>query len=248
MKLSLPVAALGAALISTSAFAADLPSRKEAPNPVFTPAPVFSWTGLYVGLQAGLVWDQLSLANNNAWMFAGAFPVATTAVWGAYNSGASTRTGFVGGGHIGGNYQMGSFVVGVEGDLEGASVWTGSLRGSLRGRLGFALDRALIYTTGGLAFGARSGSSTYGAWGYNWGGNTSSSRTGWTIGGGVEYAFAGNWSAGLEYRYSNFGTNNSTGAWGYNLGGNVKLTENAVRARVSYHFFSAPSAPVIAKY
>jgi outer membrane immunogenic protein len=247
MKLSLPVAVLGAALVSSTAFAADLPARKVAPAPVLAP-PVFTWTGLYVGLQAGMVWDRVSLANNNAWMFAGAFPVATTAVWYGYNSGAATQSGFVGGGHIGGNYQMGSFVVGVEGDLEGASVRAGSLRASLRGRLGFALDRALIYATGGVAFGARNGTNTYGAWGYNWGGNTSSSRTGWTVGGGVEYAFAGNWSAGLEYRYSNYGTNNNTGAWGYNLGGNVNLTENAVRARVSYHFFSAPSAPVVAKY
>jgi outer membrane immunogenic protein len=240
-------AALAASTLAGGAFAADLPSRKVAPAPVYAPAPIFTWTGFYVGLQAGGAWDQVSLANNNAWMFAGAFPLATTAVWSGYNSGATTKSGFVGGGHAGGNYQIGAFVLGAEGELEGASMWTGSFRASLRGRVGFAMDRALVYATGGLAYTSRSGSNVYGGWGYNWGGNTSSSRTGWTVGGGAEYAFSPNWSAGLEYRYTNFGTNNTTGTWGYNLGGNVQLTENAVRGRVSYHFF-APTAPVLAKY
>jgi len=241
-------AALAASTLAGGAFAADLPSRKVAPAPVYAPPPVFTWTGFYVGLQAGAVWDKVSNNGNYGgygYALAPVFPVASTALWWA--SGNNTKTGFVGGGHIGGNYQIGAFVVGAEGDLEGASVWSGSLRGSLRGRLGFGLDRALIYATGGLAFGGRSGSSNYGYYGYNWGGNTSSSRLGWTAGAGLEYAFTPNWSAGAEYRYSDFGTNNTTGTWGYNLGGNARLTENALRARVSYHFF-APSAPALAKY
>ena len=242
--------ALGCALISTTVMAADLPSRK-APPPYIPPPPVFTWTGLYVGLQAGIAWDQVSNNGNyGGWGIAAAplFPVATTALWAGGQNGANNKTGFVGGGHIGGLYQMGSFVLGLEVDLEVSSLWTGSLRGSVRGRLGFAIDRTLIYATGGMAFASRSGSSTYGWYGYNWGGNTSSSRVGWTVGGGVEYAFTPNWSVGLEYRYTDFGTNNNTGTWGGSLGSNVRLTENAVRARASYHFFSAPAAPVVARY
>jgi outer membrane immunogenic protein len=248
MKLSLPLAALGCALMSATALAADLPARKAAPTPIFTPAPAYSWDGFYLGVQAGGVWDRVSSAGNNSnYYYSLLFPALATVPWYGYNSGASTKSGFVGGGHAGYNWQMGAFVLGAEGDLEGASVWSGSLRGSLRGRLGFAADRVLFYGTGGLAFGGRNGSSTYGAWGYNYGGATSSTRLGWTVGAGVEYLITQNWSAGLEYRYSNFGANNSTGYWGGNLGGNANMTENAIRARVSYHF-SAPAAPVLARY
>ncbi len=249
MNLKSLAAALLVGVSSTAAMAADLPSRKVAPAPVYA-APMFTWTGFYVGLQAGIAWDKLSGANNgaNAGWLAPAFPVATTVVGWGVNNGANTKSGFIGGAHLGYNWQMSALVLGLEGDLEGASVWSGSLRGSIRGRLGFAVDRVLFYGTGGFAFLSRSGSNNYGAWGYNWGGNTSSSRTGWTVGAGLEYAFSQNWSAGLEYRYAEFsGNSGNTGYFGYNWGGNTKVTENAVRARVSYHF-GAPAAPVVAKY
>lgn len=240
-------AALAATSLAGSAFAADLPSRKVAPAPVYAPVPIFTWTGFYVGLQAGAVWDKVSYTGDNGYLYSLLFPVATTTVWTGYNNGGSTKTGFVGGGHVGYNWQVGSFVFGAEGDVEGASVWNGGLRSSIRGRLGFALDRALIYATGGLAIASRAGTIATGTWGYNWGGNTSSTRVGWTVGGGVEYAFTPNWSAGLEYRYSDFGTNNNNGGW-LNVGSRIRLTENAVRARVSYHFNTGYSAPVLAKY
>ena len=251
MNLKTFAAALMLGASSTAVMAADLPSRKVAPAPVYV-APVFTWTGFYVGLQAGGVWDKVSIANNNQFLFATpVFPGLATGAWWLNNTGATTRSGFVGGGHIGYNWQINSFLLGAEGDLEGASVYGGSLRASLRGRLGFALDRALIYATGGVAFAERSGNNTNGLWGWNWGGNTSSSQVGWTVGGGVEYAFTPNWSAGLEYRYTDYGTNNNNNNWGWllgNVGSNLRVTENAVRARISYHFHSAPVVPVVAKY
>ena len=247
MLARISVIALSAAMLAANAFAADLPDRKYVPSPVYTPAPAAAWEGLYLGLQAGAVWDQVS--SNDYYGGYGYLlaPVAASSLWYGYNTGASTKSGFVGGGHAGYNWQMGAFVLGGEGDLEGASVWSGSLRGSLRGRLGYAFDRVLFYGTGGMAFGGRNGSDAYGAWGYNYGGNSSSTRIGWTLGAGVEYLITQNWSAGLEYRYSDFGTNNASGYYGFNPGGNAKLTENALRARVSYHF-STPAAPVVAKY
>ncbi|MFO1118047.1 MAG: outer membrane beta-barrel protein [Beijerinckiaceae bacterium] len=240
-----------AAVTGTSAYAADLPARKEAPMaPLLAPAPAYTWGGFYVGLQAGVVWDRITAANNGAYAYllAPTFPIAGSALWWGYNSGASTKSGFVGGGHVGYNWQMNSFVLGAEGDIEGASVWSGSYRASLRGRLGFAIDRTLVYATGGVAFSGRSGSSVTGYYGYNWGANTTSSRTGWTVGGGVEYLISPNWSAGLEYRYTQFsGNTGNTGYFGYNWGGNIGLIEQALRARVSYHF-AQPSAPVLARY
>ena len=249
MNLKTLTAALLVGVSSTAAMAADLPSRKVAPAYI-APAPIFTWSGFYLGVQAGVLWDQIQGANNgaNAWWASTLFPNAANTLWYGYNNGPSTKTGFAGGGHVGYNFQTGPAVFGVEGDLEGASVWGSGLRASIRGRLGFAIDRVLFYGTGGLAFMTRSGSNSYGAFGYNLGGNTSSSRTGWTVGAGVEYAFTQNWSAGLEYRYTQFsGNNGNTGYFGYNYGGNTKINENALRARLSYHF-SAPAAPVVAKY
>ncbi|HMO27871.1 outer membrane beta-barrel protein [Enterovirga sp.] len=249
MKLLSTAAALGGVLLGTAAMAADLPVRSGPP--AFLPQPpAFTWTGFYVGLQAGAAWDQISNNGNYngyGYLLAPAAPVVASALLYGRNNGANNKSGFIGGGHVGGYYQMGAMVVGLEGDLEGTTVAAGSLRGSIRGTLGYAVDRVLFYATGGAAFGARPGVGYNGQWNYNWGGAGSSSRTGWTVGGGIKYAFQQNWSAGIEYRYSDYGTNNNTGPWGFNPGGNARLTENAVRATLSYHFFSAP-APTVARY
>src|SRR3712207_6646850 len=136
--------------LTVGAMAADLPSR-VAPAPVAA-VPVFTWTGFYVGVQAGYAWSSTSTA------FTGA---------GGVTAGELEGEGFVGGAHVGYNYQIGSFVVGLEADLEGVGSdddFVGvrfsdgstlraesdvSLQGSLRTRLGVAFDRALIYATGG---------------------------------------------------------------------------------------------------
>ena len=121
---------------------------------------------------------------------------------------------------------------GLEGDIEGATIRNSALRASLRGRLGFAFDRVLVYGTGGLALASGSNNN---AFGWN---NGSSTRLGRTAGAGLEYAFAPNWSARLEYRYSDFGRGNN--GW---LASSVRRTENAVRVGVSYHFggYGAPT-------
>ena len=104
---ALAVALLGS--VSATAFAADLPSRKEAPVYI-APAPVFSWTGFYVGAEFGGQWGQnsTSLVNN--------FTGNTLLTTGSYNT-----SGVVGGGLVGYNYQINQFVLGVEGDLTGSS-------------------------------------------------------------------------------------------------------------------------------
>ena len=169
---------LAAALGAGAAHAADLPSRKDAP--VYAPPPpVFSWTGFYGGLNVG-----------------GGFSAA--------NATFGRASGVIGGGQIGYNYQLSPlFVVGVENDFQGTSLSTrnnGSANpnvslpwfGTGRGRAGLALldSRLLVYGTGGLALGqvndvlARK------------------TRMGWTAGGGAEWAFLPNWSAKLEYLYT----------------------------------------------
>ncbi|MDE2363239.1 MAG: porin family protein [Hyphomicrobiales bacterium] len=221
------IAALAASTIAGAASAADLPSRKTA---AVAPAPVFTWSGAYVGLQAGGLWDTFGAANN--WW--GVLP-------GYYWSGSTNRTGFVGGAHIGLNLQSDMFVFGVEGDLEGTSVAGSGLRGSARGRLGVAFDRTLLYVTGGLAGAGGNNNATW--FGRNYGRN----GMGWTAGAGVEYAFAPAWSARLEYRYSQFGSSVNNGVVGWNDNGGARR-ENSVRLGVSYHFGGLGGAPVVAKY
>jgi outer membrane immunogenic protein len=173
------VALLG---LATGALAADLPSRR-APAPIVAAVPVFTWTGFYVGVNAGYAWsdndfDTVDLADDD------------------------DDGGFVGGAQVGYNYQIGSFVVGLEGDIQYAD-FGGELRfadgddadldddifdrgdwfGTVRARAGVAFDRALIYATGGFAF--------------------ADDATGWTVGGGVEYAFTNNLSAKVEGLYVN---------------------------------------------
>ena len=165
-----------------AASAADLPTRAAPPAPVFAAAPVFTWTGFYVGVNAGYGWSNDDFD---------AFDAADI----------DDDGGFVGGAQVGYNYQIGSFVVGLEGDIqyadfgaEGAfdfdrdgdddrfesSDWFGTVRA----RAGVAFGQALVYATGGFAF--------------------ADDATGWTVGGGVEYAFTNNLSAKIEGLYVNF--------------------------------------------
>jgi outer membrane immunogenic protein len=246
-------------LAAGSAFAADLPYRTAAPAPYIAAAPIFTWTGFYVGLNAGAAFN-----NQNNGTFTTTGLTAPNNV--IYTGGSgSSNTAFTGGVTAGYNMQFGSFVAGVEGDInyldrkrggngvfpaptnvsagfddrtDFATTRSGGSNyfGTLRGRLGFAFDRALIYGTGGLAFGGRGGSTgiaqrdyyenctTPGGGGacaangtftvtntraLSSGGN-SNSNVGWALGGGVEYAFTNSISFKLEYLHVKLGNNSHT--------------------------------------
>ncbi len=187
------VAAIGL-VAAGAASAADLPSRK---GPVVAPvyAPVFTWTGFYVGANAGY-----GFGNVNA----GTFALARTVSIGDID-------GFVGGGQIGYNYQIGQIVLGVEADIQGADLKASNgfgdrikteYFGTVRGRVGFAFDRFMPYITGGWAYGnvkttiAGIGSSD------------TSHTGGYAVGAGLEYAFTNNWTAKVEYLYVDLGEKN----------------------------------------
>ncbi|WP_342359493.1 outer membrane protein [Terrarubrum flagellatum] len=233
-KLLLASAALVA--ISSAAFAADLPSRKgPPPAPVYVPA--FSWTGFYVGLQGGYSWGRVT-------------GTSTTAPGGLFlGSYGYDANGGLFGAHAGYNYQFTpNLVAGIEGDIEWADLKktgiasTGLLaertkldwQGSVRGRFGFALDRALIYATGGVAFADISHNVTTIPGGVSVL-NYSDTRAGWTLGGGIEYALTNNITVRGEYRYTDYGrisaSNLVTG-----VADSKKFTTNAIRAGVSYKF------------
>jgi outer membrane immunogenic protein len=232
MKLVVAATAF-AALVSGTAVAADLsrPVMKAAPM-----APVTSWTGCYIGAQVGGQWGRDHTAE---------YITAT----GAFNNLNQhfNSDGFVGGGHIGCTWQTGVWVWGLEGDFEGASVDGGyrlanlngtdfnlDWQGSIRGRLGWAVDRTLFYATGGVSFASLE--YTYVAT------NTvfesfKDTQVGWTIGAGIEHAFAGNWTARVEYRFTDYGTisNNSLVAFpGFTYKHDPEF--HAVRGYLTYRF------------
>jgi outer membrane immunogenic protein len=224
--------------LSTAAFAADLPSR-HAPPVFVPPPPIFTWTGVYVGGQIGY-----EFGRDNA--FSG-FGAAT-----------SSPNGVVGGAHIGYNYQIQQFVVGLEGDVNGSS-YRGSginpllgttvttktpIDGSVRGRVGVAFDRALFYATGGVSFASIQNNYVTFPFGSS---QITSGRVGWTVGGGVEYAVTNNWSVRAEYRYTDYGHLTDSPIFGPIT--THHQTDNRVQVGFSYKFDSyAPPAPVLAKY
>jgi outer membrane immunogenic protein len=224
-----------------AAAAADLPMRAAPPAPVIAAAPLFTWTGFYVGGQVGYGWN----ANDNDFDVPTGYTVDGLPFTGF---GGDEGDGFLAGVHAGYNVQLGSFVVGVEGDIEGVfgdddddfdgviigpngpvtySIASSSIdwQGSIRARAGFAFDRALIYATGGFAFAGLSDGI---------GASDDDTLSGWTLGAGIEYAFTNNLTTRLEYRYTNFDGDNNVFD-GADLGDN-EVEFHTVRVGLSYKF------------
>ncbi|SFK09996.1 outer membrane protein [Methylocapsa palsarum] len=263
------LASVGAAALAGSAFAADLPSR---PAPVIAPPPpIFSWTGLYVGGSIGYAWgnDHAALSIPGTpdvfvpGVPGGEFPIPGFIIPGTpsvYHSYGANPGGVIGGAQIGYNLQLGPWVAGLEGDVSGLSLgqtkYAGfayndniksNIQGSIRLRAGYAIDRILLYATGGAGF-AGINTSYASPFGYD---SISRTRTGWTVGGGVEYAVTNNWTIRAEYRYSDFGAFNDYLINSSPILGTYArhhLTQNQVEVGFNYKFDSLPPAPVVAKY
>ncbi len=206
------------AVLSAPALAADLPVKAHAP----VVAPLYNWTGFYIGGNAGWGWARLS-----------------------DSVGGTNLNGFVGGGQIGYNWQVSNFVLGLETDFQGsdqhltetgtigATAVTGTARvnwfGTIRGRVGVAANNWLFYVTGGGAY-TNVGASLTAA-----GATVSTSTTKWggTVGGGVEYGINRQWTVGLEYLYVDTGSQTIT------VGGvsdSLRIQDNILRAKVNFRF------------
>jgi outer membrane immunogenic protein len=226
-----------------SAFAADLPPVAPPPRApaVYVPAvlPVYNWAGVYVGINGGWGWGNAKWTANAVGSFSGA-------------TGSPHDNGGVVGGTLGVNFQTDGFVFGVEGDWDYSAINTGTTASictfsgncqtgnnwlaTARGRIGYAADRALFYATAGGAFANVQ---------TNFSGVTSShTQSGWTAGAGLEWAFADNWTAKIEYLFVDLGNgtvNCATTACLVASGGppipvSVSLTENIFRAGVNFKF------------
>jgi outer membrane immunogenic protein len=234
MKRVLLLAGALALFGGTQALAADLPpAPPQVKAPVAYVPPVFSWTGFYLGINGGWGFGQSSWNDG--------FDPPT--------GNFSTSGGLVGG-TIGGNYQIGSFVIGVEGDGDWQNVRGTTANGgcvvfacttqsdwlaTVRGRAGWAWDRVLFYGTGGAAFGNVQAASGFLPF-------ASGTQTGWTAGAGVEFAFAPNWTAKIEYLFVDLGnftcpaSSCGGGTLAVPLADTVKFNENIVRAGINYKF------------
>lgn len=207
-RIALGAAAL-ALLATAPARAADL--TRPAPVPASVPAPVFSWTGFYIGGQAGYGWG----SGADALGLAGVDP-----------------KGWLAGAQAGYNYQFANHVVaGIEADIAGGDISAGTLGlsstldllGTVRGRLGYAFGPVLPYVTGGFAWGNNAISIP--------GASQSQTLTGWTVGAGIEYALTEHWTAKTEYLYTDLGSK-SYDALGLSAG----VTSQTAKFGINYKF------------
>jgi outer membrane immunogenic protein len=248
-------------IFSVGALAADIPSR-AAPAPAVR-APQYSWDGFYVGANAGGVFGSTTLTSSPT----------PQPDFGALNfSQKLSPSGFAGGVQLGYAMQLGQFVYGFEADFQGSranvsmsrvglpneigsdfSGWSSSASeqldwfGTARGRLGYAIDRTLIYASAGLIAGEVKSSSlsSYSVMAnpqHIYGGSSSSVRAGYVVGGGVEYAFTNNWTVRLEGLYFDLGKQSFSGVPlaanpPYSVAHNASFTGEIVRIGLNYKFF-----------
>jgi outer membrane immunogenic protein len=211
-------AALAMAIAASApATAADMYRPPEAS---YKDAPAYvgvNWSGLYLGVNGGYGWNA---NHDNNWL--------------------DPEGGF-GGGQIGFNVQRGNIVLGAEADLQGADIsdraggqgeWGRAQMdwfGTLRARAGLTFDRALIYATGGLAFGNVTKNLCYPSCE-----SRSETQTGWVAGGGLEYKVARDWSVKGEYQYLDLDASSLNGPGPLAWGGGTRTQVNTARLGLNY--------------
>jgi outer membrane immunogenic protein len=216
------VSALAGIALAGAAAAADLPPRYGQPIPKAPPMypAIYNWTGFYLGINGG------GGFGHSTWDSTGGFDVS----------------GGVVGGTIGYNWQTGPWVFGLEGDIDWSNI-SGSTNvlcplgcttrndwlGTARGRVGYAFDRIMPYLTGGLAFGNIKAATPFLP-------GKDETNAGWTIGGGLEVALTGNWSAKAEYLYVDLGKTNCGLGCSAFVVDNASFTTHLLRGGVNYRF------------
>jgi outer membrane immunogenic protein len=214
-------------------FAADLPSPGPIPPAHYTPILNYDWSGFYVGINGGYGFGKTNWINN-------ALP---------FETGSFGTNGGLAGATLGINYQAGQFVFGLEADADWtmfkgtsavaycSAITAGAVcqteerwLATFRARVGYAVDRLLIFGTAG------------GATGSIWTGLAPpstfdmSNNFGWTVGGGVEASITPNWSAKIEYLYMNLGSGICPTNCGPAVPISVPFNENLVRVGINYRF------------
>ena len=230
------VVSAAVSVLSASAFAADLPTSK--PAPALPPVTAYNWSGFYLGGYAGGAFGSARLNDVP-------FPTLVN---------ENALSGFTGGGLAGFNYQAGALVAGVEGEFgyDGAQgsqnflsggpglprreEFDESYVGRVRGRVGYAFDRVLLFAAGGVSLADGNVTLIHEDTGLQE--SNGESRVGFNVGAGFDYAFTQNWIGRFEYIYDNFGKETYTfpnPAAGFDTR-KVSFTENTLRAAIEYKF------------
>lgn len=256
-KIRIATAAALALFAATTANAADIarPVYKAAPVVV----PMYDWSGFYIGINGG--WGRA--AFDHSFNIPGEYNLA------AGDSFNYSKSGGVLGGHAGYNWQAGQWVFGIEGAMmktwlnsgvqtspfyPTSDTWQSKLDwvATVTGRVGYAWNNVLGYVKGGWAY------SSYNEYVQDLSDyvNVSGKKSGWTLGGGVEFALSPNWIFGVEYNYYDFGSINinassvlfSGGSFYPGTDHNLDLNVQTVLARLTYKFGGYGKSPVMAKY
>jgi outer membrane immunogenic protein len=254
MKKFLPgaVALIAVSLAAASALAADLPARAYSKAPAVF-APIYDWGGFYIGVDGGGGWSHKCWSSQSV----GGVPNVPAIPEGCHNA-----SGAVAGGQIGYRWLSGPVVFGVEaqGDwanLRGSNVSqalpptvnrsTIDAIGLFTGQVGYSWNSVLWYLKGGGALtndkyeGLQAGAVTDKA---------TETRFGGTVGTGVEFGFAPNWSAGVEYNHLFMGSRNlnftsvTPPVGVVTRNDSVRQDVDLVTARINYRW----GGPVVAKY
>jgi outer membrane immunogenic protein len=226
-----------AAFLAAPAAAADMPV-KASRAPIVAPA-IYNWSGFYIGAHVGRAW------GTKDWVGVGVGPL-----------GSHDIDGFIAGGQVGFNYQVGAWVWGAEVDLSWAdldgghvdAVFAGNNRtevkwlGTATGRVGHAWDHLLIYVKGGGAWAG----DVYTVTAPGFFREARDTNWGWTVGAGLEYGLAPNWSMKIEYNYLDFGTKRITfTSGGASFDRDVDQRIHVVKYGINYRF---GAQPVVARY
>jgi outer membrane immunogenic protein len=239
-RLLFAIALLPALIALSPALAADV---GVAPPPPIAPA--FNWNGFYAGGHLGGAWASDTVVQSN-----GVVPFSSTRV---------SSSGVVGGGQLGFNWiAVPNWLLGVEADVSGTSLngtatYNGRAQfnekvdafGTVRGRFGYVASNWLFYGTGGFAWSddtfTRTQVSATATTTPPLGDvrTNSTTRSGWSAGGGIEWGFARNWAARIEYLHLDL----SDQTFSFNPPNNVfrsidegRLQVDTVRVGVNYLF------------
>jgi outer membrane immunogenic protein len=268
------LAAAASMLLGSAASAADLAPRTYTKAPAPVVSPVYNWGGFYVGINGG--WGE-NKTTGDSYCVTPAGVVNGVGCAPLTNGNVSPSGGLFGG-QAGYNFQSGPVVYGLEADFQwsdikdsssvtsatgfpqvggtftvpGTFAMSQSLGwfGTARGRVGYAWDRVLLYATGGLIYGReRVSSAVVFTNGVSFLSSDASVRAGWTVGGGLEYAFTNNWSGRVEGLYYDMGSETiASGSLpapnGFTRAGVFSYQGAIVRGAINYRF----GGPVVAKY
>jgi outer membrane immunogenic protein len=250
------LAASSTLALASAASAADLRMPYKAPPP----APMFNWSGFYIGAHVGGTWGTTEAEVNSInvpGLFAlGGFTLPVT---------SQSFNGFIGGGQAGYNWQSGIVVFGIEGEIAATNAKgtapclvvlscesKQSWMATAAGRFGLADGRDLYYVKGGAAWSHNTYSASLNVLA-NASTEVSDNRWGWLIGAGIEHAFTPALSAKLEYNYIDYGSQDYNFALNVlgapvDIGTKIREYQHVMKVGLNYRFDYLGKAPVVAKY